>query len=56
MGYPIEIGENVRVGGGAIILPDVKIGENSIVAAGSVVTKAETRVKSSKNYGIKVPL
>ncbi|KAJ3150744.1 hypothetical protein HK101_001945 [Irineochytrium annulatum] len=36
---PIVIKDNVWVGGGAIILPGVTIGENSCVAAGSVVTK-----------------
>lgn len=33
----IDIGDNVFVGYGAIILPDVKIGPNAIVSAGSVV-------------------
>lgn len=36
---PIDIEDNVFVGHGAIILRNVKIGRNSIVAAGSVVTK-----------------
>ena len=31
--------DNVFIGLGAIIMPDVKIGPNAIVAAGSVVTK-----------------
>ncbi len=39
IGGPIEIGCNVQVGAGAIILPNVKIGSNVVVAAGSVVTK-----------------
>lgn len=39
MGYAIEIGDNVWIGGGAIICPGVKIGKNTTVAAGSVVTK-----------------
>lgn len=38
-GKPIEIGENVWVGGGAILLPGVRIGDRSVIAAGSVVTK-----------------
>ena len=36
---PIHIGDNVFVGHGCIILPGVVIGDNTIVAAGSVVTK-----------------
>lgn len=35
----IEIMDNVFIGGGVRILPDVKIGPNAIVAAGAVVTK-----------------
>jgi maltose O-acetyltransferase len=36
---PITIGDNVWLGGGAIILPGVTIGENAVVGAGAVVTK-----------------
>ncbi|MBE3008928.1 sugar O-acetyltransferase [Microbispora sp. NEAU-D428] len=36
---PITIGDNVWIGGGAIILPGVTIGENSVIGAGAVVTK-----------------
>jgi maltose O-acetyltransferase len=36
---PITIGNNVWLGGGVIILPGVSIGENTVVGAGSVVTK-----------------
>jgi maltose O-acetyltransferase len=36
---PITIGDNVWLGGGAIVLPGVTIGENSVVGAGTVVTK-----------------
>ncbi len=35
----LSLGKNVWVGSGAIILPGVKIGDDSIVGAGSVVTK-----------------
>ena len=35
---PIVIGDNVWLGGGAIILPGVTIGENSVIGAGAVVT------------------
>jgi acetyltransferase-like isoleucine patch superfamily enzyme len=36
---PVKIGDNVWIGMNAIILKGVTIGENSVVAAGSVVTK-----------------
>jgi maltose O-acetyltransferase len=36
---PIVIGNNVWLGGGVVVLPGVTIGENSIVGAGSVVTR-----------------
>lgn len=39
-GRPIVIGNNVWVGMGATILPGVWIGDNSVVAAGAVVTKS----------------
>jgi maltose O-acetyltransferase len=35
---PITIGNNVWLGGGAIVLPGVTIGNNSVVGAGAVVT------------------
>lgn len=35
----IDIGNNVMVGAGSIILPNVIIGDNVIIGAGSVVTK-----------------
>lgn len=36
---PIVIEDNVWIGAGAIILPGVRIGENTVIGAGSVVTK-----------------
>lgn len=36
---PIEIGNNVYIGMGAYIMPNVKIGDNCIIGAGAVVTK-----------------
>ena len=36
---PIEVGNNVFIGCNLTILPNVKIGNNVIIAAGSVVTK-----------------
>lgn len=38
-GSPIAIGDDVWVGGGAIVLPGVTIGSRSVVGAGSVVTR-----------------
>lgn len=37
---PITIGENVWVGGSVVICPGITIGDNSIIGAGSVVTKS----------------
>ncbi len=39
MAYPITIGDNVWIGGSCIILPGITIGNNSVIGAGSVVTK-----------------
>ena len=36
---PITIEDNVWIGGGAIVCPGVTIGENSVIGAGSVVTR-----------------
>ena len=37
---PIKIGDNVWIGGGAIICQNVTIGNNTTIGAGSVVTKS----------------
>jgi len=38
-GKPVEIGADVWVGGGALILPGVRIGSRCVIGAGSVVTR-----------------
>ena len=37
---PIVIEDNVWIGGGAILLPGVKIGQNAVVGAGAVVPRS----------------
>ena len=39
LAFPVTIGNNVWLGGGAIICPGVTIGDNTTIGAGSVVTK-----------------
>ena len=36
---PVSIGNDVWIGGNCVILPGINIGNNVIIAAGSVVTK-----------------
>ncbi len=36
---PIRIGNDMRIGGGAIVLPGVSIGDTAVIGAGSVVTR-----------------
>lgn len=38
-GKPIVIGNNVRIGMNCVLLPSVVLGDNTIVGAGSIVTK-----------------
>jgi maltose O-acetyltransferase len=38
-GKSVEIGSDVWVGGGAIILPGVRVGSRAVIGAGSVVTR-----------------
>ena len=38
-GRPVRIGRNVWIGGGAIILPGIVVGDNALIGAGSVVTR-----------------
>jgi maltose O-acetyltransferase len=38
-GKPVDVGSDVWIGGGAIILPGVRIGSRAVIGAGSVVTR-----------------
>lgn len=38
-GKPVTIGSDVWIGGGAIVLPGVTIGDRAVIGAGSVVTR-----------------
>lgn len=38
-GRPIRIGANVWIGGGALIMPGVTVGEDAVIGAGAVVTR-----------------
>jgi acetyltransferase-like isoleucine patch superfamily enzyme len=48
--YPIRIGNNVTIGGMAIIMPDVVIEDEAIVSAGAVVTKG-THIGAGEIWG-----
>jgi maltose O-acetyltransferase len=39
-GRPIRIGRNVWIGGSALILPGVEIGDDAVIGAGSIVTRS----------------
>lgn len=38
--YPITVGDNVWFGGNVVVLPGITIGNNNVIAAGSIVTKS----------------
>lgn len=48
--HPIRIGNEVTIGANAIILSDVEVGDNVIIAVGSVVPKG-TRIPSREIWG-----
>lgn len=39
LGKPVTIGDNVWIGGSAVINPGITIGNNSVIASGAIVTK-----------------
>ncbi len=39
LGRPVTLGDDVWIGGGAIILPGVRVGNRVVIAAGAVVSK-----------------
>lgn len=39
LAFPVSIGNNVWIGGKAVICPGITIGDSSVIGAGSVVTK-----------------
>ena len=39
IGMEIKIGDDVWIGGGAIICPGVKVGDGAVIGAGSIVTR-----------------
>jgi maltose O-acetyltransferase len=38
-GKPVMVGRNVWIGGGAILLPGITVGDDAVIGAGSVVTR-----------------
>ena len=48
--YPIRIGNNVTVGAHAVVLSDVTVGDNAIVATGAIVLKG-THIGAGEFWG-----
>ena len=38
-GRAVSIGKNVWIGGGALILPGIRVGDDAVIGAGAVVTR-----------------
>jgi maltose O-acetyltransferase len=49
-GKPVEIGWDVWVGGGAIILPGVRIGSTAVIGAGSVTGDVPEGMFAAGNF------
>lgn len=39
LGRPVRVGRHVWIGGGAILLPGVTVGDDAVIGAGSIVTR-----------------
>lgn len=39
LGRPVRVGRGVWIGGGALLLPGVSVGDDAVIGAGSVVTR-----------------
>jgi len=48
--FPIRIGNRVTIGANTVVLSDVEIGDDAVVACGSVVPKG-TRIASGETWG-----
>jgi maltose O-acetyltransferase len=56
LGRPVIIGQNVWIGGGAIILPGVTIEDDALIGAGAVVThNVERGARVAGNPAKKIP-
>lgn len=53
LGRPVIIGEDCWIGGSAMILPGVTVGDGCTIGAGSVVTKARETLLSSEAHANK---
>jgi maltose O-acetyltransferase len=54
-GRPVTIGENVWIGGGAILLPGVTIGDDAVIGAGAVVTRSVPNGKTVVGNPARLP-